>query len=98
MSVHSPHCRDPVLLTLIINPRADQEFVDRARALRARGLEHPMQLERALREEYPRAIVRRGRSRRSMIAAALRFSFASLQRRDARVVRPPLHAQGDRLS
>jgi hypothetical protein len=43
---------------LILNPRADERFTERAHEALARGAASPMQLQAALREVYPRAIVR----------------------------------------
>jgi hypothetical protein len=43
---------------LILNPRADQEFAERARALLASGVDQPIQLQAALRRHYPHAVVR----------------------------------------
>ena len=43
---------------LVVNPRSDATFDDLAHQLAADGANTPAELERALRKQYPRAMVR----------------------------------------
>jgi hypothetical protein len=44
--------------TLVLNPRHDIDFVERAEAIVSRGVDSPRALEESLREHYPRVVVR----------------------------------------
>ena len=44
--------------TLVINPTSDEEFSWRVRDVVSEGVESPGQLEAALRDRYPRVLVR----------------------------------------
>ncbi len=45
-------------ITLVVNPRADQQFVALAEATVADGVIEPLELQSRLRQDYPEAVVR----------------------------------------